>query len=404
VNPMVFPASAAPSPMSIDALKSLLRNTADGNVFFEDMGEVHGTLIVDRSVSLSIRGTTLIGRGAPAIAVSSGASLDLRHGQVTTTERDPRAVANSHDSDWRAGTAIRVDTGGQVSLTDVDLMGDVSGDCSLAGEWHLPSAWMIQSLPARSRTILAIRGCVPYRVEVTSDIHNVASTHPTLGPGPVEFAIDVDARDFEAGALLDGWIRFSGGGTVRRLRLRARLVAAADRPALPPPLWEARAFASPPAVPSVPPNPVAVQPAGGRVPMQKPAGLSGVFGRNSAALHRGGEPQPTDASVPQVGKEIPSRFPSQQPLASAQPAGRGQAPLSPVFGKSPVRPSGADNGDTGTSTPAGPSDSPPAITGVPEEQAPPTAPNPAPVAPVMNRGGVSSVFRRPGGPSPSSPS
>jgi hypothetical protein len=390
--------------MSIDVLKSLLRNTANGDVAFEDMGEVHGSLVVDRSVSLSIRGTTLIGRGAPAITVSSGASLDLRQGQVTTTERDSRAVANGRDSDWRAGTAIRVETGGQLSLTNADLMGDITGDCPLAGEWHLPSAWVIHDLPARSRTILAIRGYVPYRVEVTSDIHNVASTHPTIGPGPVEFAIDVDARDFETGALLDGWIRFSGDGTVRRLRLRARLVSVAGRPALPPPLWEARAFASPPAVQSVSPSPIAGQPAAGRVPTQNPAGLSGVFGRNSAAPHLGGEAPPTDASVPQPGKEVPSRSPGQQPSGSGQPATLRQSSLSPVFGKPPARRSGVDNGATGTSTPVGPPDRPPAIAGVPEEQAPPPTANPAPAAPDASRGGISPVFRRQGGSPPSSQS
>jgi hypothetical protein len=389
------------SSMSIDVLKSLLESTATGVVSFEGMGEVHGTLRVERSVSLSIRGTTLIGRGAPALAVSADALLDLRYGQVTTTERDPHAVANGQAGDWRAGAAIQVDSGGGVSLTDVELVGDVSGDCPLAGEWHLPSSWVIQELPARARTILAIRGYVPYRVEVISDIHGVASTHPSVGPGPVDFSVDVDARDFEAGALLDGWIRFCGGGTVRRLRLRARLVAAKGKPALPPPLWEARAFASPPAPSKTVIRADTSRSGGGRIAVQKPAGLSGIFGTGS--MRAGGPKQPPDALRPQPAEESPLPCSGPSPSSAVSPPAHGQPhSLSPVFGKRPANPSGFTGEATPNSSSFGPADQPDVVREATEEQAREPAPTPA-STPVMNRGGISAVFRRPGGPPPPPP-
>lgn len=391
-----------PRPMSIDALKSLLLNATSGDISFEGMGEVHGSLLVERNVSLSIRGTTLVGRGGPAIIVGSGAKLELKDGHLTTTERDPHAVANGIVGDWRAGTAIRVNPGGAVSLMDVDLMGDVSGDCPLAGEWHLPSSWAIQDLPARSRTVLSIRGYVPHRVEVASDIHNVESTHPSLGPGPVEFSVDVDARDFEAGALLDGWIRFRGGGAVRRLRLRARLVAAVGRPALPPPLWEARAFSSPPKAPGALGSPDARPSGGGRVLAQQPGGLSGVFSRGALAPEAGKPMQASAPPWPQPRLERLSPSPDTQPPVSSAPAAHGGArPLSPVFGKPPSKPESVADQAIDSSASAAPSDHPSAVQGSPVERSPDgqPAPNPAPPA-RMNRGAISAVFRRPGGGNP----
>lgn len=391
-----------PRPMSIDALKYLIANATSGDVSFEGMGEVHGTLLVERDVSLSIRGTTLVGRGGPAITVGSGSKLKLKDGHLTTTARDPHAVANGSVGDWRAGTAIRVDPGGGVSLMDVDLMGDVSGDCPLAGEWHLPSSWAIQDLPARTRTVLSIRGYVPHQVDVASDIHNVESTHPSLGPGPVEFSVDVDARDFEAGALLDGWIRFRGGGAVRRLRLRARLVAAVGRPALPPPLWEARAFSSPPKAPSASGSPDARPSGEGRVAAQQPGGLSGVFSRVAPAPAAGKSAQPSAPPWPQPNVERLSPSPGTQPPVSSPPTAHGGArALSPVFGKPPVKPESVADQAKDASSSAAPSDQPSAVQGSPDERAPDQRPAPDPAPPAgMNRGVISAVFRRPGGGSP----
>ena len=382
--------------MSIDALKSLLLKTLNGDVVFEDMGEVHGTLIVERSVSLSIGGTTLIGQGAPAIIVRPGASLDLRQGQVSTSERDPRATANGVHSDWRPGTAIRVESGGRVSLANVDLLGDIAGDCPLAGEWHLPSAWVIHDLPARSRTRLAIRGYVPYRIEVSSDIHNVAVTHPTVGPGPVEFAIDVDARDFEAGTLLDGWIRFRGEGAIRRLRLRARLVAAVGRPTLATPRWESGAFTSPPGVHPVPQTTNVGVNSLGRSRPHPPAGLSPVFGPRGTS--------PRGEKVGEVG--VPPVAPPREgdagqittaplSLTSPQPA-PGQTTISPIFGKRPASTSGKDIATPATSMTDGPEKEKSANTGAQEQQGPPPKANPSPRSPSASPNGVSSIFRRPG--------
>lgn len=396
---------------SITSLQSLLDDHSALTVTWDDKGEIVGCVQVSRCVSLSLRGTVLVGHGGPAIIVKPTGNLEILGGQVASAERDDGATATGIASGWRTACAIKVETGGQLRLTDVELLGDVSGGTPIAGEWHLPALWALTELPARARSTVTVRGFVPTRAEVVSDIHNVAVTVTSIGPGPVEFAIDIDARDVEPGVILDGWIRFLSDGAIRRLRLRARLAAPRQGIALAQPVWEAGAFKSPP---------LEQMSTIHREPVTSPGASKGAGVRGGASINPifGGRKSVQGGSVPtnlESGQVLPPRVPS-PPLVRP-----GQSSISPLFKGKPGISVNRDltaSGAVGASPPTGAEGmsvrEPPSKDGqVPEsplDSAPPSCPplvpapdsnraeppsNASPPIPPAPRDTLSNVFRRP---------
>ena len=222
-------------------LQSQLENPALSEVRWTDQGETRGTFRVSRRVTLDISRTTLVGESAPAIVVSRGGDLFLKGGQISTSSRDPNASAVGGGYGWRVGPAIEIEQGGTVRFESVDVVGDVVGESRVAGEWHLPVVLPLPNLPPRARNTVRLRCVLPHEVEVVSEIDGVGPTQGRVGPGAVELGLDIDARDAEHGVLLDGWIRFSADGLMRRLRLRVRVALGSLAPG-DGPVWQAELF------------------------------------------------------------------------------------------------------------------------------------------------------------------
>jgi len=221
------------------SLQDLLDDSSIYEISFENRGQINESVRVSRDVKLQLQGTVLVGLGGPAITVGAGIKLVICGGHVATDVRDSASRASGSlavPAGWRMSTAIGVEPGGSLKTEGLEILGDVVGSVAGAGEWHLPT-FLYWEMPARSRTKLVIHTSVPSAVHVVSEIHGVAATLPTIGPGRVEFDIDVDARDFGSVAMLDGWLRFEGDGLIRRLRLRARLVSASSGPDTQPLQW-----------------------------------------------------------------------------------------------------------------------------------------------------------------------
>ncbi len=295
----------------------LLDDPAIALVEWRERGETRGRFSVGRRVAIDATHSAIIGPDAPAFVVEPGGHLTIKGGLVSTTSFDCASKCAGATESWRRGPSVEVRQGGSVSFDGTDIIGDVVGASDLAGEWHLPLVLRLADMPSRSRGVVLVRGFVPYEVEVSSEIYSVGPTVRSIGPGPVQLELDIDARDAEGGVLIDGWIRFSAKGAVRRTRLRVRMSASA-RPIPNGPLWEAEAFSRPPRplIQSPPSPPAATPPA--VPPASIPAG---------ARANRGGLSPIFEPSRP-VGA-TPSRGGSAS-LPTAIPAGPDTTPPTPI--------------------------------------------------------------------------
>ena len=339
------------SPEASTSLQALLDDPSLAEVVWENQGQSNVSVRIDRTVKLRLSGTVLLGVQSPAIMVTSRGKAVIRGGYVATSLTDKSAIATgslANSNDWRNSSAIEIEGGGSVELDGVELLGDVRGACAAGGEWHLPSSLFIE-VPARTRCAVAVKGHVPTVVQIQSEIHNVEPTLQRVGPGPVDFSIDIDAREFESGVILDGWLRFEGEGAIRRIRLRARLISASSVMRIGTLTWTAQAWSVAPTLsaplaivePSTPPilpdPPILVK--------QKSAAISPIFRSPAVGLSQDSQspsPQesPTDQSSPVSEQQLSSKI-----------SGRVPPGLSPIFKELPMsKPSSSVTTDASNKT------------------------------------------------------
>ena len=232
--------------MSADELQKLLDDTSRRDVSWKSRGEVCGCIVVRRKVILDAEGSLIVGRDGPAFQIENCGELLMRGGQISTTSRHPAPTNHRVAQFERPGAAVVVSNGGSVKLDNVEVVGDIVGNDPRSGEWHLPLVLVLPDIARRSRTIFRIRGVTPYESLVASHMDSVGVTTQRIERGPVEFGIEIDATDVEAGVLLDGWLSFICEGLSRRLRIRTRVaVGPHASPNQPIVVWESPKWSLP---------------------------------------------------------------------------------------------------------------------------------------------------------------
>jgi len=277
--------------MTPEQLQKLLDDPSLPEVNARDRGEimVKRSLSVNREVRLQLTGTTIVGCDTPALTAGRAAQVRIVGGQLCTTSRDSAATSRAKDvsTPWRAGCAIEADPSAHIDFEGVQLVGDVNGIPSLAGEWHIPTVISLPSLIAHSRQRFLLRCIVPTNISVRSEIDGAAPTSPTYGAGKCDIELDVAVPD--SSAILDGWIWVDAAGVSRGIRLRADVRRPDSRgvsPHRPAPMvsvvWEALGeYISP-----VPPR---------KGPKSPDDGLSDIFRRPRTS---GAKPAPASTKAP----------------------------------------------------------------------------------------------------------